>query len=47
MILLDTNVISELMRTEPAQIVLNWFGQHDAADRRCQSKFLEQDGVIA
>ena len=32
MILLDTNVISELMRTEPAQIVLNWFGQHDAAD---------------
>ena len=32
MILLDTNVISELMRTEPAQIVLDWFGQHDAAD---------------
>jgi predicted nucleic acid-binding protein len=32
MILLDTNVISELMRAEPAQIVLDWFGKHDAAD---------------
>ena len=32
MILLDTNVISELMRTEPSQIVLDWFGEHDAAD---------------
>lgn len=32
MILVDTNVISELMRIEPAQIVLDWFGQHDAAD---------------
>ena len=32
MILLDTNVISEMMRTEPAQIVLDWFGKHDAAD---------------
>lgn len=32
MILLDTNVISELMRAEPARIVLDWFGQHDAAD---------------
>lgn len=32
MILLDTNVVSELMRTKPAQIVLGWFGQHDAAD---------------
>ncbi len=32
MILLDTKVISELMRAEPAQIVLDWFGQHDAAD---------------
>lgn len=32
MILLDTNVVSELMRAEPAQIVLDWFGQHDAAD---------------
>jgi hypothetical protein len=31
MILVDTNVISELMRAEPAQIVLDWFGQHDAA----------------
>lgn len=32
MILLDTNVISELMRAEPAQAVLDWFGQHDAAE---------------
>jgi predicted nucleic acid-binding protein len=32
MILLDTTVISELMRAEPAQAVLDWFGQHDAAD---------------
>ena len=32
MILLDTNVISELMRAEPAQIVLDWFGDHDAGD---------------
>jgi len=32
MILLDTNVISELMRVEPAQIVLDWFGKHDAGD---------------
>ena len=32
MILFDTNVISELMRAEPAQIVLDWFGQHEAAD---------------
>lgn len=32
MILLDTNVVSELMRAEPAQIVLDWFGQHDASD---------------
>lgn len=32
MILLDTSVISELMRAEPAQAVLNWFSQHDAAD---------------
>jgi hypothetical protein len=32
MILLDTNVILELMRAEPAQTVLDWFGQHDAVD---------------
>ncbi len=32
MILVDTNVISELMRAEPAQAVLDWFGKHDAAD---------------
>ncbi len=32
MILLDTNVISELMRPEPAQAVLDWFGRHDAVD---------------
>jgi predicted nucleic acid-binding protein len=31
MILLDTNVISELMRAEPAQVVLDWFDRHDAA----------------
>ncbi len=32
MILLDTNVVSELMRAEPAPAVLDWFGNHDAAD---------------
>ena len=32
MILLDTNVISELMRAEPARIVLDWFGNHEAGD---------------
>lgn len=32
MILLDTNVISELMRAKPAQIVLDWFGIHDAGN---------------
>lgn len=32
MILLDTNVISELMRAEPAQVVMDWFGKHDSAD---------------
>jgi toxin FitB len=32
MILLDTNVISELMRAEPAPVVLDWFGQQDAAE---------------
>ncbi|MDP3961988.1 MAG: type II toxin-antitoxin system VapC family toxin [Pseudorhodobacter sp.] len=32
MILLDTNVVSELMRAEPAPTVLDWFGKHDAAD---------------
>ena len=31
MILLDTNVILELMRAEPAQVVLDWFGRQDAA----------------
>jgi predicted nucleic acid-binding protein len=31
MILLDTNVISELMRGQPSPTVLDWFGQHDAA----------------
>jgi hypothetical protein len=30
MILLDTNVISELMRGKPSPTVLDWFGQHDA-----------------
>lgn len=32
MILLDTNVVSELMRAEPTEAVLNWFAAHDAAD---------------
>jgi predicted nucleic acid-binding protein len=32
MILLDTNKISELMRAEPAQAVLDWFAKHDAAE---------------
>ena len=32
MILLDTNVISEMMRKEPAQVVLDWFAKHDASD---------------
>lgn len=32
MILLDTNVISELMRAEPSLAVLDWFGAHEAAD---------------
>ena len=32
MILLDTNVISELMRAEPAQPVLDWFAKYDAGD---------------
>lgn len=32
MILLDTNVISELMRAEPSPSVLDWFGTYDAAD---------------
>ncbi|MCA3502524.1 MAG: hypothetical protein IOD05_04545 [Rhodobacter sp.] len=29
---LDTNLISELRRAEPAQTVLDWFGLYDAAD---------------
>ena len=32
MILLDTNVISELMRAEPSPAVLAWFAARDAAD---------------
>ncbi|MFC3631829.1 type II toxin-antitoxin system VapC family toxin [Paracoccus angustae] len=32
MILLDTNVISELMRPEPSPVVLAWFGRQAAAD---------------
>lgn len=32
MILLDTNVISELMRAEPSPEVLAWFAARDAAD---------------
>lgn len=30
MILIDTNVISELMRSTPAPAVLDWFGRQDA-----------------
>ena len=29
MILIDTNVVSELMRPTPAQAVLDWFGAQD------------------
>jgi toxin FitB len=29
MILVDTNVISELMRSEPSSLVLSWFGTQD------------------
>lgn len=32
MILLDTNVVSELMRPAPAEAVLTWFAAQDAAD---------------
>ena len=32
MILLDTNVVSELMRPAPAEAVLAWFAAQDAAD---------------
>lgn len=32
MILIDTNVISELMRPEPSAAVLTWFGQHGETD---------------
>ena len=32
MLLVDTNVISELMRPNPAPAVLDWFGQQNAAD---------------
>jgi toxin FitB len=31
-ILIDTNVIFELMRPEPARAVLDWFGSHDSAE---------------
>ena len=31
MILIDTNVVSELMRSMPAPAVLDWFGRQDAA----------------
>ncbi|MBM3605986.1 MAG: type II toxin-antitoxin system VapC family toxin [Alphaproteobacteria bacterium] len=32
MILIDTNVISELMRPEPSPVVLNWFGRQVATN---------------
>lgn len=31
MILVDTNVISEVMRPNPSEAVLDWFGRQDAA----------------
>lgn len=30
MILIDTNLVSELMRATPAPVVLNWFGRQEA-----------------
>lgn len=33
MILLDTNVVSELMRPEPSTAVLDWFGARNADDQ--------------
>lgn len=30
MILIDTNVVSELMRAQPSQAVINWFGEQDS-----------------
>ena len=32
MILIDTNVVSELMRAVPSQPVLDWFGAQDSGD---------------
>jgi toxin FitB len=32
MIILDTNVVSEMMRTEPSKKVLAWLRRHDAKD---------------
>lgn len=32
MFLIDTNVVSELMRRRPDPTVLNWFGSHSAAE---------------
>ena len=32
MIVIDTNVVSELMRAEPNQAVLDWFGRRAASD---------------
>lgn len=31
MILVDTNLVSELMRADPAPAVLDWFSRHDAS----------------
>ncbi|MFG6083635.1 type II toxin-antitoxin system VapC family toxin [Paracoccus litorisediminis] len=42
MILIDTNVISELMRPEPASVVLNWF-DHQAADELVLSAITEAE----
>lgn len=32
MILIDTNVVSELMRPAPAKVVLDWFSAHEASE---------------
>lgn len=40
-VLLDTNVLSELMRPQPSSIVLGWFaGQEDAASAITQAELL-------
>lgn len=31
-VLLDTNVLSELMRSQPSSVVLEWFARHEGAE---------------